>query len=151
MWSSYAGLFHISFCFCFLWWQVNLQTHVKYHLTQILFLKPVFQLMIFKAGLCTYQSGMSGFFWVRKFIICWDYLILFLSSLGIRITFDRTNYCWRKNWSWNAKVCSFQVKYFDYFHLFRPLIVFFGAVAVGLHLALFIIPTDYSNTFLYVR
>ena len=37
------------------------------------------------------------------------------------------------------------------FPFFRPLIVFFGAVAVGLHLALFIIPTDYSNTFLYVR
>ena len=33
----------------------------------------------------------------------------------------------------------------------RPLIVFFGAVAVGLHLALFLIPEDYSNTFLYIR
>ena len=35
--------------------------------------------------------------------------------------------------------------------IFRPLIVFFGAVAVGLHLALFLIPEDYSNTFLYIR
>ena len=33
----------------------------------------------------------------------------------------------------------------------RPIIVFFGAVAVGLHLALFLIPPDYTNIFLYVR
>ena len=35
--------------------------------------------------------------------------------------------------------------------ILRPIIVFFGAVAVGLHLALFLIPTDYTNIFLYVR
>ena len=35
--------------------------------------------------------------------------------------------------------------------LLKPIIVFFGAVAVGLHLALFLIPADYTNIFLYVR
>ena len=35
--------------------------------------------------------------------------------------------------------------------LCRPIIVFFGAVAVGLHLALFLIPAEYTNVFLYVR
>ena len=77
---------------------------------------------------------------------------IFLSSLGIRIAFNWANDRWRKNWSWNAKVCiylSLKIRYL--FHPFRPLIVFFGAVAVGLHLALFLIPPDYSNTFLYVR
>ena len=49
------------------------------------------------------------------------------------------------------KLVLFQKIFHLIFFLFRPLIVFFGAVAVGLHLALFIVPTDYSNTFLYVR
>ena len=33
----------------------------------------------------------------------------------------------------------------------KPIIVFFGAVAVGIHLTLFFIPTDWTNTLLYIR
>ena len=34
-------------------------------------------------------------------------LLIFFYSLGIRITFDRANHCWRKNWSGDVKVGSF--------------------------------------------
>lgn len=40
-------------------------------------------------------------------------LLIFLYSLGIRITFDRANHCWRKNWSGDVKVGSFLKIYFN--------------------------------------
>ena len=83
-----------------------------------------------------------------KFSIIFDHF-----SLVLWTTIDRIDNSWWADQCWHAEVSWSPANFGSFANnlLFRPIIVFFGAVAVGIHLTLFALPSSYTNILLYIR